>query len=331
MAAAETLEVPNREDELPLLFIHRIPQFGLFFKPRLLTKFRLFDPLDSSVDQSIAEAVYNSARVLLCVGPSRLASDTLELLPELKVVVGSSAGIDHIDLDECKRRGIAVTNAGDAFSADVADYAVGMLIDVLRKVNAGDRFVRQGLWAKGAEFQLGSKLGGKRIGIVGLGSIGFLTAKRLKAFGCTIAYNSRKEKPSLPFQYYPSVVELAENSDALIVCCALTDETFHIINKEVTGALGKDGVIINVGRGHLIDEKELVKSLVEGDLGGAGLDVFENEPHVPVELYKLHNVVLSPHKAVLTPESFAALEDLVMANLEAAFSNKPLLSPVSFP
>lgn len=203
-----------------------------------------------------------------------------------------------------------------------------MLIDVWRKINAGDRFVRRGLWNHGTEPQLGSKVGGKKVGIVGLGSIGYLTATRLKAFGCTIAYNSRKEKPLVPFQFYQNVVELAENCDALIVCCALTDETHHIINKDVMRALGKDGVIINVGRGQLIDEKELVKALVDGELGGAGLDVFENEPVVPEELFNLENVVLSPHKAVLTPESFAALEEVVMANLEAAFSDKPLVSPV---
>ncbi|KAL9681837.1 hypothetical protein QQ045_013626 [Rhodiola kirilowii] len=254
----------------------------LFFKPTLLTKFRLFDPLDSSVDHSIAEAVRNSPRVLLCVGPSRLGADTLARLPELKIVVGSSAGIDHIDLDECKRRGIVLTNAGDVFSADVADYAVGMLIDVLRKVNAGDRFVRQGFWAEGAEFQLGSKLGGKRIGIVGIGSIGCLTAERLKAFGCAILTTQGRKGHQCHFNI-TSVVELAENNGTLIVCCALTDETFHIINRDVMRALGKGGVIINVGRGHLVDEKELVKSLVEGELCGAGLDVFENEPHVPVE------------------------------------------------
>uniref|UniRef100_A0A7N0UPQ8 D-isomer specific 2-hydroxyacid dehydrogenase NAD-binding domain-containing protein n=1 Tax=Kalanchoe fedtschenkoi TaxID=63787 RepID=A0A7N0UPQ8_KALFE len=309
-----TLEIHNISDELPLLFVHRIPQFGVFFKTRLLTKFRLFDPLSPSEDSDV-DALRNSARVLLCVGPSRVTADTLAQLPELRVVVGSSAGIDHIDLDECKRRGIAVTNAGDAFSADVADYAVGMLIGVLRKVNAGDRFVRRGMWLQGSDFQLGSKVGGKRIGIVGLGSIGYLIAKRLKAFGCAIAYNSRKEKPSVPFQYYRNVVELAEDSEVLIVCCALTDETYHIINKDVMRALGKDGVIINVGRGNLVDEDELVKALLQGELGGAGLDVFENEPGVPEELFKLDNVVLSPHKAALTPESFAAVEDVVFSHL----------------
>ncbi|KAF8370281.1 hypothetical protein HHK36_031681 [Tetracentron sinense] len=134
--------------------------------------------------------------------------------------------------------------------------------------------------------------GGKRVGIVGLGSIA--------------------------------------NSDILIICCALTDQTRHIINKDVMFALGKEGVIINVGRGALIDEKELVRCLVQGEMRGAGLDVFENEPDVPKELFALDDVVLSPHRAFVTPESFSALQELMLANLEAFFSNKPLLSPVKF-
>lgn len=163
---------------------------------------------------------------------------------------------------------------------------------------------------------------------MGLGSIGSEVAKRLVPFGCSIAYTSRKKKPGVSYPFYANVSGLAADSDVLIVCCALTEETHHVINKHVMTALGKEGVIINVGRGALIDEKELVHFLVRGELGGAGLDVFEDEPHVPKELLTLDNVVLSPHVAVLTAESFAALEQVVIGNLEAFFSNKPLLSPV---
>ena len=171
-------------------------------------------------------------------------------------------------------------------------------------------------------------MGGKRVGIVGLGSIGSLIAKRLEAFGCIIAYNSRTKKPHVSLIYYDNVKELATNSDALILCCALTDETHHMINEDVMTALGKEGVIVNVGRGALIDEKELVRFLVRGDIAGAGLDVFEDEPNVPRELFELDNVVLSPHKAVVTGEGFLALQNVVIANLEAFFANKPLRSPV---
>lgn len=174
------------------------------------------------------------------------------------------------------------------------------------------------------------QLGGKRVGIVGLGSIGSETAKRLVSFGCSIAYYSRKEKPHIPYAYYTNVHSLAANSDILILCCALTEGTRHIINKDVMLALGKEGIIINVGRGDLVDEKELAAHLVKGEIGGAGLDVFENEPKVPDELLALDNVVLSPHRAVLTPESFEAVQDLIIGNLRAFFSNEPLRSLVQY-
>ncbi|XP_042511687.1 glyoxylate/hydroxypyruvate reductase HPR3-like, partial [Macadamia integrifolia] len=172
------------------------------------------------------------------------------------------------------------------------------------------------------------QLGGKRVGIVGLGHIGSEVAKRLVAFGCSVSYNSRKKKPFVVFPYYSDVLDLAANSDVLIVCCALTKETHHIINRDVLLALGEKGVIVNVGRGAHIDEKELIHCLVQGEIGGAGLDVYENEPHVPKELLALDNVVLSPHRAVFTPESFLSLHDVLIANLEAFFSDKPLLSEV---
>ncbi|KAL5541002.1 hypothetical protein UlMin_042575 [Ulmus minor] len=226
--------------------------------------------------------------------------------------------LDHIDLSACRLGGIVITGAGNAFAEDVARYAVALSNDFLRRLLAGHRFVRSGIWS----------LGGKRVGIVGLGHIGSEVAKRLTAFGCNIAYTSRNKKPSVSYPYHENVCDLATESDVLIVCCALTPATHHIINKDVMKALGKDGVIINVGRGALVDEKQLVESLTKGEIGGAGLDVFENEPDVPKELFDLENVVLSPHRAVLTPQSIQSLQQLVLANLKAFFANKPLLSPV---
>ncbi|MBA0773405.1 hypothetical protein Gotri_008683 [Gossypium trilobum] len=229
----------------------------------------------------------------------------------LVLVHRSSTGVDHIDLQECRHRSIAVTNARKAFSPDVADLAVGLLIDVLRRVSAGFQY-----------------LGGKRVGIVGLGSIGAEIAKRLEPFGCAISYNSRRKKPSVPFPWFKNVYDLAVNNDVLIVCCTLTEESRHIISNDVMTTLGKEGVIINVGRGALIDEKELVQLLVRGELRGAGLDVFENEPDIPQELFSLKNVVLSPHCAIATPECFDALEELITGNLYAFFWSKPFQSVV---
>ncbi|TVU06879.1 hypothetical protein EJB05_46915, partial [Eragrostis curvula] len=166
-------------------------------------------------------------------------------------------------------------------------------------------------------FQLG--------GIIGLGNIGSLIAKRLEAFGCVINYNSRRTKDSVSYNYFPNVHDLASESDVLIVACALNKETWHVVNKDVLVALG---VIINIGRGANIDEAELVNALKEGRIAGAALDVFENEPKVPAELLTMDNVVLSPHVAVFTTESRSDLRDHTIGNLEAFFSGKPLLTPV---
>ncbi|KAJ8565395.1 hypothetical protein K7X08_007971 [Anisodus acutangulus] len=201
------------------------------------------------------------------------------------------------------------------------DFVV-LLIDVLRKVSAAHRFVRP----VHGNFPLGSKVGGRKVGIVGLGSIGLKVAKRLEAFGCIISYLSRKKKP-VSYPFYCDVHELAAKCDVLVICCALIDQTRHLINKEVLLALGK-GLIINIARGTVINEMELVQCLDQGEIAGAGLDVFENEPNVPEELFSLDNVVLSRHVTFYTEDSFKDLYELISGNVEALFLNKPLLSPV---
>lgn len=169
---------------------------------------------------------------------------------------------------------------------------------------------------------------GKSLGILGLGRIGTAIAKRAEAFSCPVSYYSRRVKPDLGYKYYPTVVELAQNSDILVVACPLTDETRHIVNRNVMDALGAKGVLINIGRGPHVDEQELVNALTEGRLGGAALDVFEQEPHVPEELFGLQNVVLLPHVGSGTVETENAMADLVVANLEAHFAGESLLTPV---
>ncbi|KAB5573646.1 hypothetical protein DKX38_000840 [Salix brachista] len=525
-----------------LVLVHRLPSFNFQLKDILQPHFHLLDPADSPEPAcSFLSSHAQSVRALICVANTPLTAETLNLLPSLELVVASSAGVDHIDTQECRRRGIILTNASTAFAEDAADYAVTLLIDVWRRISAADRFLHAGLWPVKGGYPLGSKmkvlidryqqdcviqflmglnesysnvrdqimlmdpipqvskvfslvqqqekqhqmllntpaiesmalfaknasapfkpfsrtycphckiqghsvedcfklgnskppicshcnmsghlaekcyklvgyppghklynrgrrpggntrqtnmviaegvpknhvdkmdlisnqyqkilkllhenhtpvptmsmantsnlpsmsgiatclstyahksfdLGGKRVGIVGLGSIGFEVSKRLEAFGCSIAYSSRKEKPHVPYPYHANVLDLAAHSDALVLCCSLSEQTRHIINKDVMTALGKKGVVINVGRGGLIDEKELVRFLLRGDIGGAGLDVFEDEPDVPRQLFELDNVVLSPHRAIFTPEAIEALNQLTFTNLKAFFSNKPLQS-----
>lgn len=173
-----------------------------------------------------------------------------------------------------------------------------------------------------------SQFSGKSVGIVGLGRIGSAIAKRAESFGCPISYHSRSKKLNTNHKYYPNVLDLAANCQILFVACALTEETHYIVNREVLDALGPAGILINIGRGPHIDEPELVSALLEGRLGGAGLDVFEKEPDVPEQLFGLRNVVLLPHVGSDTLETCKAMADLVIANLEAHFANKPLLTPV---
>uniref|UniRef100_A0A2N9G1E8 D-isomer specific 2-hydroxyacid dehydrogenase NAD-binding domain-containing protein n=1 Tax=Fagus sylvatica TaxID=28930 RepID=A0A2N9G1E8_FAGSY len=295
----------NQSQDLPQVIVLKPPPVLNFFRDLFSKKFDLLVSWESPLptDQFLTTHAH-SVQAMLCSGTGPpISADIIRLLPSLKLVVTTSAGLNHIDLTECRKRGIAIANAGEVFSEDVADMAVALLIDVLRKVSAADRYVRQRLWATKGDFPLGSKLGGKRIGIVGLGSIGFQVAKRLEAFGCSILYNSRKEKEFVSYPFYTNVWKFY----------------WHWGRKELLSILG---------RGAIIDEKELVQCLVQGEIGGAGLDVFENEPNAPKELFALDNVVLAPHMAVFTPESFKALCDIMIGNLEAFFSNKPLLSPV---
>lgn len=269
----------------------------------------------------------NSIRAVVGNASAGADAELIEALPKLEIVSSFSVGLDKIDLAKCKEKGIRVTNTPDVLTEDVADLAIGLMLAVLRKLCASDRYVRSGRWKKG-DYMLTTKFSGKRIGIIGLGRIGMAVAKRAEAFSCNISYYSRAEKPDIKYKYYTSVIELASNCDILVVACPLTEETRHIINREAIDALGPKGVLINVGRGPHVDEPELVSALVERRLGGAGLDVFEHEPEVPEELFGLDNVVILPHVGSGTVETRQAMADLVVGNLEAHFLNKPLLTPV---
>ncbi|OMO54061.1 hypothetical protein CCACVL1_28082 [Corchorus capsularis] len=271
----------------------------------------------------------NSSSIKAVVGNTKVGADAelIDSLPNLEIVASYSVGLDKIDLDKCKERGIKVTNTPDVLTDDVADLAIGLTLAVLRKICVSDQFVRSGKWING-DFGLASKFSGKSVGIVGLGRIGSAIAKRAEAFDCLISYHSRSKKPNTNYKYYSNIVDLAANCEILIVACALTEETHHIVNRKVIDALGPKGILINIGRGAHVNEPEVVSALLEGRLGGAGLDVFENEPEVPEELLTLENVVLVPHVGSDTEETSKAMADLVISNLEAHFSDEPLLTPV---
>ncbi|CAL5034086.1 unnamed protein product [Urochloa decumbens] len=323
--------------ELPRVLLFRLRRLDAAFDDALRQRYCVLDfftsgePLPDFLAAAVALPDPPRAAVIVGGRSVRVDASFLDATPSIAFVFSTGAGVDHIDLRECARRGVAVANSGTVYSADVADHAVGMLIDVLRRISAAERFVRSGLWPAHGEYPLGTKVRGKRVGIIGLGNIGSLIAKRLEAFGCVIYYNSRKQNDSVSYKYFSSVHDLAAESDVLVVACALNKDTRHIVNKDVLEALGKDGIIINIGRGANVDEKELIRALKEGRIAGAGLDVFENEPKVPAELFSMDNVVMTNHVAVFTSESRAEVRDTTISNLEAFFSGEPLLTPLVLP
>ncbi|CAM6114151.1 unnamed protein product [Calypogeia fissa] len=243
-----------------------------------------------------------SFRALVIVGFSWLLIDDsmLSKLPNVEIVAAFSAGTNNVNKTVLKSRGVVLTNTGDVHADTVAELAVGLALSTLRKIVSADRFVRDGKWASGGSFRLTRQLSNKRVGIVGLGLIGAAIARRMTCFGCTMAYCSTSPKPQYPnYMHCNNVVNLAKNCDILFVSCPLTEDTTKIINREVLDALGPEGYVMNVSRGQVIDEAELVSALKESRIAGAGLDVFEHEPQVPHELMKLDNCVLQPTMPVV--------------------------------
>jgi hydroxypyruvate reductase len=251
----------------------------------------------------------------------------MDALPKLKLIANFGVGVDSIDLAAAKARGIAVTNTPDVLTDEVADLAIALVIDAARGISASDRFVRAGQWLKG-NFPLQHGVRGKTMGILGLGRIGAAIARHGEHFGMTVLWNGRRPKPEAPWPYVASLVELARQSDFLVVACPGGAETYHLVTAEVLAALGPKGTLVNIGRGSVVDEPALVDALKRGVLGRAALDVFEHEPKVPPALLDMENVVLVPHNGSATVETRAAMGQLMVDNLLAHFAGKALLTRV---
>ncbi|MEK7245765.1 MAG: NAD(P)-dependent oxidoreductase, partial [Pseudomonadota bacterium] len=201
-------------------------------------------------------------------------------------------------------------------------------IATLRRIAALDRFVRARRWAAGETPALARKVSGKRLGIVGLGRIGRAIARRAEGFAMTIAYTGPRAHQDQPYRYVADLAQLARDSDVLVVACRADASLRNMINAEVLKALGPKGILVNIARGSLVDEAALVAALKNGTVGGAGLDVYADEPLGIPELFALDNVVLMPHVGSATEETRQAMADLVIANLESHFAGRGPLTPV---
>ena len=251
----------------------------------------------------------------------------IEGLPKLEIISCFGVGLDLIDLDAARERKIPVTNTPGVVGDECADLAIGLMLASARQILIADRFVRDGQWQKGP-VSYGRSVGGKTLGVLGLGAIGRAIADRGSAFRMRVLYGGPRRKPDAPYEYVADVVELARRSDYLMVACKGGPETYHLVSAAVIDALGPTGTLINVARGSVVDEAALIKALQDGRLGYAALDVFENAPNVPAELLALPNVIVQPHHASATTETRTAIGKLMIGNLVAHFEGRPLLTPV---
>lgn len=274
-----------------------------------------------------AEAVANGGEeidAVLTRGPLGFTAEEMAALPNLGIICVIGAGYERVDLQAAEARGIVVTNGAGVNAPTVADHAMALLLAAVRDIPQADASVRRNEWRK----VTCPSFAGKRLGILGLGSVGMAIAKRALGFDMVINYHSRSPRAGVDFNYCPTPLALAEASDFLVVATPGGGSTRHLIDKTAIEALGADGFIVNIARASVVDTDALIDALQQGRLAGAALDVFDDEPHVPDALKGLNNLVLTPHLAGLSPEASRDTVKRVADNLLAFYAGKPVLTPV---
>lgn len=263
-------------------------------------------------------------RGVITGGHTGISQALMAQLPRLQVVAVNGVGTDAVDLAYARDRGITVTATIGALTEDVADLAIGLLIGVCRGLCTGDRYVRSGQWASSATplvpLPLARQVSGMRIGIVGMGRVGRAIAVRAAAFGCPIRYTDL-QAVDVPYGFEPYLEQLAADSDALILAAA-ADQGTALVDSRVLRALGPQGYLINIARGKLVDEQALVSALQAGQIAGAALDVFVDEPRVPTELFEREDIVMQPHRASATVQTRTRMGEMVVASLVDVFAGR---------
>lgn len=302
----------------------KLPFYEDLKKPfNVVELFREDDP-----DKAIQDHA-DSTVAIMCNTQHKITRRVIEALPNLEIISTNSVGYDHIDLDTARERGITVCHTPDIVTNDTADIALALMIAVLRRIVEADAYVRIGNWSARGNIGLGHSLTGKKVGIVGLGRIGKAIARRADALDCDVLYTGRSKKDDVAYEYVADLHDLAERSDILVVSCASTPETKEIINKEVLEALGKNSFLINVSRGAVVHEEDLLIALANKAIAGAGLDVYQKEPHVPDSLKTMDNVVLLPHIGTATVETRTEMAKLAIANIVQWFEKGETLTRVA--
>ena len=282
---------------------------------RIGERFELMDAAGKPPDQMFAPEQLAGIRAMITAGGTPLGGEIMDLMPKLGV-----------DLAAAAKRSIAVGHSPGANASSVADIAMTLMLAVTRRLLVADEYVRSGNWAAAKPSPMMRPqpgMRGRRVGVYGMGEIGRKIAARVAAFESEVGYFSRSRR-ELPYRYFPSLGALAEWCSVLMIAVRAGPDTHHAVDAEILKGLGADGYVVNIARGSVIDQQALVAALTDNTIAGAGLDVYATEPHAPDALTAFPNVVLTPHLGGHTVESHIAMQDCVMANLEAFFAGRPL-------
>jgi hydroxypyruvate reductase len=295
--------------------------------PQLSARFNLLDRLHQT-DPGAFERLAPQVRGVAASGDSSVPGELIARLPALEIISVMGVGYDGVDVAAALQRGVMVTHTPDVLNDEVADTALGLMLSAARQLPQADRWVRDGRWEREGPMPLARKMSGARLGLVGMGRIAKAIAQRAQAFGMSIAYTARSAKADLPHRFFPTAEALAAESDFLVVITPGGAGTRKLVDANVLRALGPKGILVNLARGSVVDEAALIDALEQGVIGGAALDVFENEPHVPERLRRLPHVVLAPHIGSATAQTRQAMADLAFDNLARHFGGQPVRTPV---
>jgi lactate dehydrogenase-like 2-hydroxyacid dehydrogenase len=279
---------------------------------------------------SDCETFYQSSHsdvvAVLTNGTQGIMAYQIDQLPNVRIIGAFGAGFENIDVEAARARGIAVTHGPGTNSKAVADHAMALLLAVSRHIVPMHERVQKGGWD--VSNVRWPSVYGKRIGIMGFGRIGLEIAKRATGFDLEIGYHNRSKRNDLTYPYFDNLPALANWCDYLVCACPGGDSTRDSINAQVLKNLGPDGVLVNIGRGSIVDTEALVKALKMGIIAGAGLDVIEGEPDVPKSAIGLKNLTMTPHIAGNCPEAMIAKQELFMKNVELCLNGYPTSTPV---
>jgi lactate dehydrogenase-like 2-hydroxyacid dehydrogenase len=308
-------------NDIDILVTAPLPPF--LYQP-LKANYRCHDYAQAADKTALIEAIGPKIRGLVQGGGTVTPESLLDALPNLEIISVFGVGYDGVPTGYCRKRGIKVTNTPDVLTDDVADVAVALVLMTGRGFVQANRFVQSGEWLRRGP-DLTTRLGGRTVGIVGLGRIGKAIAARVESMQMRVAYTGRKPR-DVPYRYVDDIKSLAAQADFLVIACPGGPATRHLVDAGVLAALGAKGTLINIARGSIVDEAALVRALTDGTIKGAGLDVFEDEPNVPMALLALDNVVLLPHVGSATRETRQAMGDLCKANLDRWFVERSVLT-----